>query len=292
MTIIQRTRLNENELLLVRALENVTNEFDHLSIKLPLKTEFNIANDISFYFLMYLDSQLVSFLMIFMPTYTEAEIMGFTNPLFRKRGYFSKLLESAKANLIKYAPLDLLFVCDYQSSTGVNFVNSIKTDYSFSEYSLKLNPTLFYIEKNNSSNLILEPAKQADVNDINDIYVTTFSLETESSKTMVVRTLESKQKTQYVLRLDGIIIATSVVSVEDNMTYIIGVAVNQNYQNQGFGFQMMSMIITNLIQKNITNIMIEVDSMNQRAYHLYQKLGFVKQAENQYYRLKLEKEEA
>jgi ribosomal protein S18 acetylase RimI-like enzyme len=106
---------------------------------------------------------------------------------------------------------------------------------------------------------------------------------------MVLKTLDSKQKTQYVLRLDGIIIAAAVVSMEDDLICIIGVAVDIKYQNQGFGYQMMSMIITNLLKINVTNIMIEVDSLNQRAFHLYQKLGFVKQEENQYYRLKFEK---
>ena len=288
MILIQpSTHLSSVEIDSIRALEFIVKNHDHLEGSIALNSEYNIVSDISLYYLLYLNQQLVSVLSIFMPKLSEAEISGFTHPDYRNQGYFKRLLAAAKKELNRYAPLDLLFVCEYQSMLGLNFIKSLHADYAFSEYSLYYNNFHFAQFDHSHLNLTIRNAKTEDIDPLVDIYQNTFHIPSEESKPMVLKTINSEHKKQIIALLDGIIIGTCAVSYRENETYILGVAIDVPYQNKGYGKSFMIKVIDSLITQQISNIMIEVDSTNLNAYKLYRHIGFEKRSEFQYYRIKL-----
>ena len=73
--------------------------------------------------MIYEDDKLVSFLTTFMPLCDEAEIIAFTHPEYRNRGYFKKLLKCAAESLKNAKVGKILFVVETKSKSGLKMLN-------------------------------------------------------------------------------------------------------------------------------------------------------------------------
>ena len=281
-------KLCDTDIEQVRNLEKIVNINDHLNSVISINSDYNIKNDIPTIYLLYDNFQLVSVLSIFMPKLTEVEISGCTHPDYRHHGYFSMLLDQMNKEIKKLGLIDRLFICEYQSVDGISFVNSINARYEFSEYELTFNQKQFELLPKFDSDIQVEVSKPIDLDRLVEIYHNTFHIPTDESKPMVMKTLDSERKTQFNAILNGIIIGTCAVSFNEDATYLLGVAIDTPYQGKGYGKVFLVKVIQNLLTKKINNLMIEVDSTNANAYQLYQRIGFEKRSEFQYYRLKMD----
>ena len=281
-------KLCDTDIEQVRNLEKIVNINDHLNSVISINSDYNIINDIPTIYLLYDNFQLVSVLSIFMPKLTEVEISGFTHPDYRHHGYFSMLLDQMNKEIKKLGLIDRLFICEYQSVEGISFANSINARYEFSEYELTFDQKQFELLPKFDSDLQVEVSKPIDLDRLVEIYHNTFHIPTDESKPMVMKTLDSGRKTQFNAILNGIIIGTCAVSFNEDATYLLGVAIDTPYQGKGYGKVFLVKVIQNLLTKKINNLMIEVDSTNANAYQLYQRIGFEKRSEFQYYRLKMD----
>ena len=281
-------KLCDTDIEQVRNLEKIINLNDHLNSVISINSDYNIKNDIPTIYLLYDNFQLVSVLSIFMPKLTEVEISGCTHTDYRHHGYFSMLLDQMNKEIKKLGLIDRLFICEYQSVDGISFVNSINARYEFSEYELTFNQKQFELLPKFDSDIQVEVSKPIDLDRLVEIYHNTFHIPTDESKPMVMKTLDSERKTQFNAILNGIIIGTCAVSFNEDATYLLGVAIDTPYQGKGYGKVFLVKVIQNLLTKKINNLMIEVDSTNANAYQLYQRIGFEKRSEFQYYRLKMD----
>lgn len=281
-------KLCDTDIEQVRTLEKIVNINDHLNSVISINSDYNIVTDIPTIYLLYANFQLVSVLSIFMPKLTEVEISGFTHPKDRQKGYFSMLLDQMNKEIMKLGMIDRLFICEYQSVDGISFVNSISARYEFSEHELTFNQKQFELLPKIDSDLQVEVSKPIDLDRLVEIYHNTFHIPTDESKPMVMKALDSERKTQFNAILNGIIIGTCAVSFNEDATYLLGVAIDTPYQGKGYGKGFLVKVIQNLLTNKINNLMIEVDSTNANAYQLYQRIGFEKRSEFQYYRLKMD----
>ncbi len=62
-----------------------------------------------------------------------------------------------------------------------------------------------------------------------------------------------------------------------HIAYLGGVAIHPQYSGRGFGVQMMNEILALSQQKGFLRIELSAATMNEKAIHLYEKVGFQKE---------------
>ena len=69
----------------------------------------------------------------------------------------------------------------------------------------------------------------------------------------------------------------------DGNKYWFGICILENYQSKGYGKMMMNYLFNHEKIKNIEDIYLTVDKINQKAIELYKKYNFVIIEEFEYY---------
>jgi ribosomal protein S18 acetylase RimI-like enzyme len=64
---------------------------------------------------------------------------------------------------------------------------------------------------------------------------------------------------------------------------IYTVGISPQLQGRGYGAQMLNLVLEMLIGMGYQEVVIDVDSENASAYHLYRKAGFAVQTQFDYY---------
>lgn len=78
-----------------------------------------------------------------------------------------------------------------------------------------------------------------------------------------------------VNREDEALIGNCSLSEFDNNSATLGILISQNFQNQGFGTEVITELIRIAFQElNLVEVRLIVFSHNRRAIHVYENLGF------------------
>ncbi len=284
LEIRKLTNFNEKVSKEIREVEGICKNHDGVNGNLYLDTSMNFHQDIKSIFLLYKDNRLVSLLTMFIPMNEEAEISAYTLPEYRRKGYFKRLLEEAIEEVKKYHIPYLMFICEPESNDGLETIKKLNAELDFTEYSLRYNSSSSEMKLKNAPNISLQKAEQNDLDGIISLSQEIFNDDFEVAKSIITKTLEANNRIQYVAKLEGKRIGIGSVSLENNEASIFGVGVSPKYQGKGFGRELIMLIINELNSKGIENIMIEVDSLNERAFKLYKSCGFQVEASFHYFR--------
>lgn len=286
MTVKAVTYASETIIKEVREAEAFCKEYDNLNGNMTLDPSLNFDKDMKSLFLLYDENKLISVLSVFAPAQNEAEITAFTLPEYRQKGHFKRLLGEALTELKKYRVPDLLFVCEPQSTGGMETIEKLGAKYEFSEYLLKFNAS-FDLSYKYGKRITLLRAGIKDLEDITALSQLVFNDEYENAKSITEKTLNSNNRKQYTANLNGELIGIGSVSYENGEASIFGLGISPQYRGKGYGHELLVSIIEDIISGATQNITIEVDSTNITAFELYKKCGFMTDASYDYYRLHL-----
>ncbi len=271
----------------VRALEAVCHAHDGLSGTLFLDPSLNFSPELPCLFTLREGEETVSLLTFFVPTQAEAELVGMTHPAHRGKGYFRALVRAAAEFARKYGVADLLFVCEPHSAAGVKAVSSFGARLDHTEYSLRYNPLQSDARLTVLDGLALREATAGDLGDMSAVASAAFSEPAEQARHFLVKSLEAPDRTQYVAHLNGEPAGVGAIGLEDGEATIFGLAVLPVFQGRGVGRGMVSLMLNELLSRDTKGILIEVDSTNLPALHLYRSCGFEPEATYGYYRAPL-----
>lgn len=269
----------------VRALEAACKAEDGLAGMLFLDPSLNFSPDIPCLLTLHENGELVALLTIFAPSQAEAELVGMTHPAYRNKGYFRTLARRAAETAQSFSIPDLLFVCEQTSLHGVSAVRALGAAPDFSEYSLRYDRAAKNEPRAVPAGLTLREATPADLDDLCAISAACFPEPPEQTRRLLLRSMESENRAQYVAHLDGEPAGICAIGYEENEATIFGLAVAPALQNKGIGRGILALIRNVLLEQNVSSLLIEVDSTNAPALHLYLSCGFVAEAVNGYYRL-------
>lgn len=286
MTIKAYSSLSENVLKEVLKLEEICKEDDHLNGSLFLDTSLNFSHDLKSIFLQYENSELISMLSMFIPKQQEAEISAFTLPKYRGNGYFTALLSKAVEELSKFHVPDILFVCEAQSNTGKRAIEAFNAKYEYTEYSMRYKKD-GYVQRDGYRLMLIKPDLK-DLDKIVDINIKTFGDGYEDAKSWVDKSFESQTREQFLGVLNGEMIGMVSVNREGDVMSICGLGVLPEFRNQGYGKELLHLILDSLWQSGKTEITIDVNSENVNALGLYKKSGFQIEVAYEYYRVKVD----
>ena len=269
----QKEQIN-NLVRLCAAYEPINDEvaFDHV---------LNFDQNIKCYFFLYIEDQLIAYLSMFIPTADVAEISAYTHPEFRRKGFFTLVLEEAKKELENYEIDHILFVHQPAGKDAKYVIDTYGATIDRSEYLMEFEisqlPEL-------ETELKLTRANEAYLNEMTEIYTDIFHDLSKDTETALKTILDTEHFDTYLLYLDEQIIGMCNVNRQGDRFYIFGLGILPKYRNQGYGKQMMSLLLEELILIKDKRILLEVSSDNKNALALYKNSGFDIRQQYDYYK--------
>jgi ribosomal protein S18 acetylase RimI-like enzyme len=264
--------LSEIHLAQIRRLETTCNQFEGLRMKLNWSTLQDRPKDQNNDFLWYADGQLVGYLALYAFNEREAEISALTHPAYRRQGIFKQLLAAAITELKSRGVMELLFICEQSSVSGVACMQYLGARYEFSEYKMQwqestfLNPAL--------SELELRPAQPEDIADLVRLDETCFSVSAEIVQRWLAQDLVDSRRKVLVATLGPVKLGKINVLMNEVETYISGFCIWPEHRRKGYGKIMLTRTLEQLVAEGRSNIVLEVACENEHALLLYQQCGF------------------
>ena len=216
----------------------------------------------------------------------ESELCGMVAPEQRRRGIGRALYRAALASCRAQGVTRLLIVCEEASASGRAFVATTGAQYDIGEHRMRLTgPELRASVDPNG--LTLESVQAGDtvaIEAIARIRAAAFDEPLDAARRHVLADLASPQEQFFLMRLagdaeqpgevTGETIATAKISCEDQYAGIYAFAVAPARQGQGWGRRALALLVQRLLAEGWTQIGLEVETTNARAYALYTTSGF------------------
>lgn len=268
----------------IKELIAACNMHDGFKGMLSLDTSFNFNQEMNCIFVMYDGSRLVSALTLFAPGSEEAEVTAMTLPEYRGRGCFDSLVQRAETELVRHAVPDILFVCEERAAAGKAAMAGLKAMYEFTEYTMKYNHSMDKAIREYDYRMKLQEAGMQDIPSLIEIGMSAFNDSYEGAQSMALAALNSPNRQVFLGEVDGLHVAMGVAAAGEESTCIHGLGVMPEQQGKGFGKEMLYAIIKRLLEQDVREISLEVNSENDIALRLYTSSGFEVQNAWEYYR--------
>ncbi|MGM9510032.1 GNAT family N-acetyltransferase [Larkinella sp. GY13] len=287
MKILSLTELNQEQYLAAQALELKCKADDGLMGHIHWDKSMNYFQSMCHWFLLYKNDVLIGLLSAFAPTTSVVEFCGYTLPKARRKGCFSTLLEVAAEAARNYGYEHLLLITERASESGQAFARQLGATYSNTEYQLRWEPLPSLALPVSTPAIHLVKAGMADLEPLSKLSQTIFGGTLDEARKLLETTITTPHLTQYIATLDGKPIGMVAINFVQNDAWIIGLGVCPAFQGRGIGKTILFRILDILQESMAETILIEVDSGNEAALHLYQKSGFTIQMGQDYFRLPL-----
>lgn len=208
------------------------------------------------------------------------EVNGMVHPEYRRKGVFKKLFSLVKDEWHKRDSQSMLLLSDANSIAGIEFINNVCGNYDHSEYEMFLRKDVKRELKLNT--IKLREATKEDGKEIawqNSIY---FGIEYDGEEFTLP---EESDSVIYIAEVNNTIIGKVHFEVNDGVGGIYGLGVLPEYRRKGYGREILIMAIERLKEKNLNEIMLQVDMQNKNALELYKYCGFEENSTMEYYKL-------
>ena len=275
MPILNISKLSQAQLEEVKALEELCKKEENIQGSVFLSNELNYDKELPCFFLLYHNSQLISFLSLFLPSQSEAEVDAYTHPDHRQLGCFNSLLEATCKVLVRFSIPSLLFVSEPDIKSARETLETLEATFLYSEYLLTLkSPFEISCENSKDSTDFLLPASINDLETLAELHSLIFNYDFISSLSFLENTFHASNILSFKYMHEDTLIGLCHVTIEESDLSIFSVGISPDFQSKHHGKTMMLQLLHRLIayDKPIT---LEVSSENKKAFHLYERLGFV-----------------
>lgn len=275
--------LSEKQKSEILKLETIVFKEDNLENHAFLSNEINFDKKLQCFYLGYENKEIIAFLTTFMPTSCEVEILAFTHPEHREKGYFKKLFQAAKENLSLVGINRILLVVEPKSKSGIKVLKTFKdAEFVRSEYRMSYKGSkvlidyenMQYVELNNYNKEIFSNITQEAFSDL------------EENSNFIDAVISSENRKGYIVYKDEISIGVFDFNYEEGDAFLYGVAILTPYRGKGFGKQLVRFALFEGLKKS-DKVVLDVDSENPIAFNLYKKCGFKIDFQVDYYKCEI-----
>lgn len=277
----------------IKVLENVCREHDKTSLKLEL--DYKLSNlkqtgidlvDIN-EFMYFNNDELIGYLGICDFGGDEIEVNGMVHPDFRRMGVFKRLFSLARDEWKKRKSNSMLLLSDHESTSGLEFIKRVCDGYAHSEYDMILNVENF--KRIKSDTLKLRKVTRDDTSEIarqNKVY---FNMEFSEEDNIETEGGSYKNIT-YMAENEHEAVGKVRIEINNKQGGIYGLGVLPEYRGLGYGRELLSMAIEELLKNNAEKIFLQVLTNNKNALNLYKSCGFSERYTMDYYIIRNDKE--
>jgi len=102
------------------------------------------------------------------------------------------------------------------------------------------------------------------------------TLNTTLGSEMLINDLDNELSTSYVYLENDKVIGYISIVFDGEIVEILNYCVAPEMQNKGIGKELLNYVLDTYYAKNASSVILEVRESNNRAIHVYEKLGFKK----------------
>lgn len=275
MVIRKTNKLTGKQLREVQELIQECRTMEPTGVTPTVTSDENFDKELPCMFLCYEQDFLISFVSIYMPTPYYGEVVGFTSPPARQRGYFMKTwLEALKVLGPYIEEMEIMFITDGKSPSALRTFQALEMHYEYSEYVLARD-----IKHKNEKSLRVS-AKELDASnpgDANAIFMMHTNIFPDNrSETLAFLESTKQPFTQNCLALneDGRPIGIFHMALDGDRVFLFGVGVLPEFQGKGYGKQIVQLAMNMVDEDRYKGIAVQVSSLNEEAMKLYHTTGF------------------
>ncbi|MDO5410189.1 MAG: GNAT family N-acetyltransferase [Lachnospiraceae bacterium] len=273
MVIKKLNKLNSKQIKNVLELIAQCRADEPTNIAPTLTNEGNFDPDLPCMFLCEENGYLISFVSIFMPSPYYGEVVGFTFPAARNRGYFMKTWLAALQTLGPHIEdMEIMFVTDGKSPSALKTFEALKMHYEYSEFVLAKD----IVHNEKGLTLTAKPLDANDPADANAIFMLHTNIFADGkSETLTFIDSTKQECAQNFLAVgpDGKPVGLFHMALDGDRVFLFGVGVLPEYQRKGYGKQIVQLAM-NLCDETFKSMGLQVSSLNEEAMRLYKSCGF------------------
>lgn len=287
-TILKPTSLTKRQIDEINRLVGICNEHDVTNYVFDEGEDFKSETDINT-FLLYDGNQLISVITLFVPNKSEAELSAFTLPSHRQKGFFRKLLQEVKTELERRRTNSILFVCDRKSKEGLSAISKTKAVYEYSEFLMRYNeskqPGLNGSSGKVTGKVTVQEAEEQDKGRLVQINNNAFNESEEETTKVIDEIFKSNRRKLFSIFYEDCLVGMIGIYTEEKRKYIYGFCVDKEYQSRGIGKLALQKVVNICLkEKDMHEIVLEVQTDNENALKLYTQIGFQVVTEFKYFR--------
>jgi ribosomal protein S18 acetylase RimI-like enzyme len=281
--IYKKWTLTDAELAEIRQLAQLCQEHESLDLRLNWDVLELRNGDQPNDLLYYRDDRLAGFFSIDGLGTDEPEGTGIVHPDYRRQGIFSALLAAAREVSRQHKAESLILYFDHRSEAAIALVNAIGAKHEFSEHSMRLDDASHLPQ--GEHRLDFRKATQADAEAISSIQAADFGRDAAQMQQSITHNMQSRVYQYYIATLNGEPIGALNVQNLSGDLYIYGFVVRPDQRGRGYGREILSRTIADLVAERPRPVFLEVETENDPAFGLYRSLGFEVTVTYDYYRL-------
>ncbi|AVK82531.1 GNAT family N-acetyltransferase [Lysinibacillus sp. B2A1] len=199
-------------------------------------------------------------------------------PAYRQKGIGTALVEALQAGLQERGVEGQLAVVIDGSPFGHTFIENKGFTYSFSEATLETRAESVNLCKD--VEITPYAGEQAE---LIDIYSEAFGDLPEESEELIAFNTSTDGRKLWLARKDGEVVGTVTTAQENEVQWVTALAVHPNCEGQGIGTAMLSFSKDYASKIGAKFVMLDVEIDNGKALSVYEKAGFMKAQQIDYY---------
>jgi len=199
-------------------------------------------------------------------------------PAYRQKGIGTALVEGIQVGLKERGAEGQLAVVIDGSPYGHTFIENKGFTYSFSETTLetKAEP----VTLRSDINIQAYNGEQAE---LITIYCEAFGDLPEESEELIAFNTSTNGRELWIAYRDGAVVGTVTTAKENEIQWVTALAVHPNCEGQGIGTALLSFSKDYASKVGAAFVMLDVEVDNKKALAVYEKAGFMKAQQIDYY---------
>nr|WP_106782456.1 GNAT family N-acetyltransferase [Lysinibacillus timonensis] len=194
------------------------------------------------------------------------------SPMYRKIGIGTALFKVLHEGLVdRGAEGELALVID-NDTYGKKFLEKYGFQYSFSEATLEANAGIMVV----SEDVFIRPYSNLDQEALVEIYSETFGDLREESLDLIDYNTRTEGHILWVAEFEGKIVGTVTTTKEGEVQWVTALAVHPEMQGRGIGTVLLNWTKDFTLRNGEKLVMLDVEVENERALAVYEKAGFIK----------------
>ncbi len=269
--IKQCVQLTEKETTEVLGLLELCRDADHVPVIMQMNKNLNVHKEMNSWFLSYSENCLVGAVSAFGPLRHEIEWTGCVDPAHRRTGIFNALMMCAEEEAHKYGIERRMFALARKSTSGQAVMKNKGYPLVQTEYSMALFGDAELSQ--HKANLHIMRSGHGELEEMAQLSAAAFEEPLEASRSMLVNSLNSKDREQYSAYKGDRMIGTVSLYINEGVAMINGLAVKPQEQGRGHGTDFLAQLLCMLSRRELS-VTLDVSSENPAAYSLYRRMGF------------------
>jgi mycothiol synthase len=200
--------------------------------------------------------------------------------MYRQIGLGTTLYEALQKELVqRSAAGQLALMMQSQQSGGVQFLTARNFDYSFSEATLEAKAE----NSNWSDEVTIRPYEALDEMNLIEVFCKAFGDEEQEALDLIQYNTSHEELQVWVAELDGKVVGTVTTRQENSAQWITALAVHPDAEGRGVGRALIYAVKQLAFDQGDHFVKLDVELENERALTIYQKTGFLKVAQIDYF---------